>query len=45
MKRLTVTAAQKCNMIGSKVKQFRIEQKLSQQTLSDRLETEAIYIC
>ncbi len=45
MKRLSVTAAQKCNMIGSKVKQFRIEQKLSQQTLSDRLETEAIYIC
>ena len=45
MKRLTVTTTQKCNMIGSKVKQFRIEQKLSQQTLSDRLETEAIYIC
>jgi len=45
MKRLSKTTTQKCNMIGPKVRQFRIEQKLSQQTLSDKLETEAIYIC
>lgn len=45
MKRLSTTKTQKCNMIGSKVKQFRTEQKLSQQTLSVRLETEAVYIC
>lgn len=32
-------------MIGSRLKQFRQEQKLSQQALSDRLETEAVYIC
>lgn len=32
-------------MIGTKVRQFRIEQKLSQQALSARLETEAVYIC
>ena len=45
MKRLTKTTSQKCNMIGTKVRQFRLEQNLSQQTLSDKLETEAIYIC
>lgn len=45
MKRLTTTPMQKCNMIGSKLKQFRLEQNLSQQALSDRLETEAVYIC
>ena len=45
MKRLTTTPTQKCNMIGSKLRQYRLEQNLSQQALSDRLETEAIYIC
>ena len=45
MKRLTVTPVQKRNMIGTKLRQFRTEQKLSQQMLSDRLETEAVYIC
>lgn len=45
MKRLTVTPIQKCNMVGAKLKQFRTEQNLSQQALSDRLETEAVYIC
>lgn len=45
MKRLTTTSSQKCNMIGAKLKQFRKEQKLSQQDLSNRLETEAVYIC
>ncbi len=33
------------NMIGSKVKELRIKKGLSQQTLSDKLETMAIYIC
>ena len=33
------------NMIGSKVKQLRLEKGLSQQQLSDKLETHAIYIC
>ena len=33
------------NMIGKKVKQLRKEQHLSQQELSARLETMAIYIC
>ncbi len=33
------------NMVGDKVRKLRIEQKMSQQTLSDRLETMAIYIC
>ena len=45
MKRLSTTPAQKCNMIGAKLKQFRQEQKMSQQNLSNRLETEAVYIC
>lgn len=33
------------NMIGDKVRQLRIENHLSQQQLSDKLETLAIYIC
>lgn len=33
------------NMVGDKVRKLRIEQKMSQQTLSDKLETYAIYIC
>lgn len=33
------------NMIGTKVKQLRLEKHLSQQQLSVRLETLAIYIC
>lgn len=45
MKRLTTTPGEKCNMIGAKLKQYRLEQELSQQQLSDRLETEAVYIC
>ncbi len=45
MKRLTKTTSKKCNMIGEKVKQFRLEKNMSQQILSNKLETEAIYIC
>ena len=33
------------NIIGEKVKKLRKEKKLSQQQISDRLETLAIYIC
>lgn len=33
------------NMVGDKVRKLRITQKMSQQTLSDKLETHAIYIC
>ncbi len=33
------------NMVGDKVRKLRTEQKMSQQMLSDRLETMAIYIC
>ena len=33
------------NMVGDKVRKLRTAQKMSQQTLSDRLETHAIYIC
>ena len=35
----------KMNMVGAKVRQLRVEQGMSQQTLSDRLETVAVYIC
>lgn len=33
------------NIVGEKVKKFREERKLSQRDLSERLETQAIYIC
>ncbi len=33
------------NMVGDRVRALRLEQGLSQQALSDRLETLAIYIC
>ncbi len=33
------------NLIGEKLKKLRKAKKLSQQQLSDRLETHAIYIC
>lgn len=33
------------NLIGNKVKQLRKEKNLSQQQLSEKLETLAIYIC
>lgn len=33
------------NMIGSRVKQLRQAKGLSQQALSDKLETMAIYVC
>lgn len=33
------------NMVGDKIKMYRIKKKLSQQALPDRLETMAIYVC
>lgn len=33
------------NMIGDKVRSLRIQRKMSQQTLSNKLEMLAIYIC
>ncbi len=33
------------NIVGKKVREFRIKRKLSQQQLSDKLETIAVYIC
>ncbi|MCI8687977.1 MAG: helix-turn-helix transcriptional regulator [Lawsonibacter sp.] len=33
------------NMVGSQVRKLRIERGLSQQALSNKLETLAIYIC
>ena len=43
MARIIDGAAQ--NMVGSKVRKLRLARGMSQQTLSDRLETMAIYIC
>ena len=36
---------EKMNLIGKQVKKFRTEQKMSQQQLSAKLETIAVYIC
>ena len=33
------------NLVGKKVKKSRIEREMSQQELSERLETYAIYVC
>lgn len=33
------------NLIGDRIKELRIEKGLSQQTLSNKLETFAVYIC
>ena len=36
---------EKKNIVGNRVRQFRLEKKLSQQQLSAKLETMAVYIC
>lgn len=36
---------EKSNLVGGNVRKFRLEKKLSQQILSARLETIAVYIC
>ncbi|MDD6070681.1 MAG: helix-turn-helix transcriptional regulator [Clostridiales bacterium] len=33
------------NVVGEKIRKFRVERKLSQKELSEKLETYAIYIC
>ena len=33
------------NMVGNRVREFRIARKMSQQRLSDKLEAIAVYIC
>ena len=33
------------NMVGANIRKFRVEKKMSQQTLSDKLEMLAIYVC
>jgi transcriptional regulator with XRE-family HTH domain len=33
------------NIVGDKIKKYRLEQKMSQKELSERLETYAVYIC
>ena len=33
------------NLVGDKVRELRIQKNLSQQQLSDKLETMAIYVC
>lgn len=35
----------KMNMVGANVRKYRKQRKMSQQRLSDRLETKVIYIC
>lgn len=35
----------KRNLVGKKVRKFRLEQKMSQRELSVKLETIAVYIC
>lgn len=36
---------EKKNFVGEKVKELRTQKGISQQMLSDRLETHAIYVC
>lgn len=33
------------NVVGEKIKKYRMERKLSQKDLSEKLEMDAIYIC
>ena len=40
-----IIAGQDMNRIGDRIRQLRMERKLSQQKLSDKLEVMAIYIC
>lgn len=45
MARVVDYVVQSQNVIGNKVKKYRLERHLSQKDLSERLETYAIYIC
>ena len=33
------------NMVGDRIKELRIKKRMSQKTLSEKLETVAVYIC
>lgn len=37
--------SERCNLVGEKVRYYRKKRKFSQKTLSERLETMAVYIC
>lgn len=37
--------SERVNIIGENLRKFRREQKMSQQTLSEKLETFAVYVC
>ncbi len=37
--------SERCNLVGEKVRYYRKKKKYSQKTLSEKLETMAIYIC
>ena len=45
MARVVDYVVQNQNVIGDKVKKYRLERHMSQKALSERLETYAIYIC
>ena len=45
MARVVDYVVQSQNVIGNKVKKYRLERHFSQKDLSERLETYAIYIC
>ena len=34
-----------CNIVGAKVKEYRLLRKMTQKELSEKLETMAIYVC
>ncbi len=36
---------ERCNLVGERVRYYRKKKKFSQKTLSEKLETMAIYIC
>lgn len=36
---------ERCNMVGERIRLYRKKRKYSQKTLSEKLETMAIYIC
>ena len=40
-----ITDGNQTNIVGKRVREFRIERGLSQKLLSEKLETLAIYIC
>lgn len=37
--------SERCNLVGEKVRYYRKKRKYSQKTLSEKLETMAVYIC